>query len=75
MEIVNIHNAKTNLSSLIARVLKGEKIIIAKGGKPLVRLEKIKDSEGKRIPGKLKNKIRISPDFDNLPPDFDDYLK
>ena len=72
MEIVNIHKAKTYLSSLIARVLKGEKIIIAKGGKPVVTLEKIKGRNQERVPGKLRGRIRISADFDSLPPGFEE---
>jgi len=38
---VNIHEAKTNLSRLIERALKGEEVIIAKAGRPLVRLTRI----------------------------------
>lgn len=70
MEIINIHKAKNNLSALIERVLKGEKIIIARDGKPVVRLERIKEDQGKRIPGRLKGKIKIADDFDVLPDDF-----
>ena len=35
--IVNIHEAKTNFSKLIARLLDGEKIVIAKNGKPVLQ--------------------------------------
>lgn len=35
---VNIHEAKTHLSKLIKRVLEGEEVVIAKGGKPVARL-------------------------------------
>lgn len=37
--IVNVHEAKTNLSRLLARVEAGEEIVIARGGKPIARLE------------------------------------
>jgi len=37
-ETVNVHAAKTHLSSLLDRVAKGEEIIIAKAGKPVARL-------------------------------------
>jgi len=47
--------------------MKGEKILIAKGGKPLVKLVKIQNETGKRVPGKLRGKIWIAPDFDELP--------
>lgn len=39
MTIVNVHEAKTNLSRLLARVEAGEEIVIARGGKPIARLE------------------------------------
>jgi prevent-host-death family protein len=37
-EVVNVHAAKTHLSSLLERVARGEEIIIAKSGKPIARL-------------------------------------
>lgn len=39
MTTVNVHEAKTNLSRLLARVEAGEQIVIARGGKPIARLE------------------------------------
>lgn len=39
MTTVNVHEAKTNLSRLLARVEAGEEIVIARGGKPIARLE------------------------------------
>ncbi|MBS1486503.1 MAG: type II toxin-antitoxin system Phd/YefM family antitoxin [Bacteroidetes bacterium] len=74
METVNIHKAKTTLSSLIERTLKGEKIIIARNGKPLVTLSKIKKT-GKRVGGKYKGQIWIAPDFDKTPTEFNKYIK
>ncbi|MGP0060151.1 MAG: type II toxin-antitoxin system Phd/YefM family antitoxin [Beijerinckiaceae bacterium] len=38
MSITNIHDAKTNLSKLIEAALRGEEVVIAKAGKPVVRL-------------------------------------
>jgi prevent-host-death family protein len=70
MEIINVHKAKTNLSSLIDRALKGEKIIIARKGKPVVTLQKLEKSKKKRIGGQFKGKIKIAKDFDSLPEDF-----
>ena len=75
MEIVNIHKAKTNLSSLIERVINGEKIVIARNGKPLVSLSKVKKEKKDRVPGKFKGKIWMAPDFDELPPEFNEYIK
>ena len=67
MTTVNVHEAKTNLSKLLAQVEAGEEIIIARNGKPVARLVKVKP-QGKRQPGLLKGKYVI-PDsfFDPLP--------
>ncbi|NPV30025.1 MAG: type II toxin-antitoxin system Phd/YefM family antitoxin [Firmicutes bacterium] len=61
---VNIHEAKTHFSKLLARVKEGEEIIIAKAGKPVARLVPVKEQPAKRVPGSAKGKITIAPDFD-----------
>jgi antitoxin (DNA-binding transcriptional repressor) of toxin-antitoxin stability system len=70
MEVVNIHKAKTTLSSLIERTLKGEEIIIARNGVPVVSLQKIARKQRKRKGGQFKGKIWIAHDFDVLPPEL-----
>jgi prevent-host-death family protein len=71
---VNIHHAKTNLSSLIAEVEAGEEIIIARAGKPVAKLVPMKPkrkTRPDRRPGFLKTKIWIGPNFDDpLPEDI-----
>jgi antitoxin (DNA-binding transcriptional repressor) of toxin-antitoxin stability system len=57
MEMVNVHHAKSQLSALINKVLKGEKIIIARNNKPIVELVVLEKQT--RIPGQKKNTIRI----------------
>jgi prevent-host-death family protein len=57
MEMVNVHDAKSQLSALINKVLKGEKIIIARNNKPIVELVALEKQT--RIPGQSKNAIRI----------------
>ena len=69
METVNIHQAKTQLSKLIARVSAGEEIVIAKGGKPVARLAPLVQGSKPREPGALKGRIRIAGDFDAPLPD------
>ncbi len=63
-EIVNMHQAKTSLSRLVERALDGEDVVIARNGEPLVRLVPIAKQREPRIPGRMKGKIWISPDFD-----------
>lgn len=67
MKIVNMHEAKTNLSKLIERVQKGEEIIIGKSGHPVAKLTSFDLSHEPRKAGLLKGKIKISKDFDRLP--------
>lgn len=62
--LVNIHNAKTHFSKLVNQVLKGEEVIIAKGGKPLIRLVPYTKEVEVRRGGQLKGLIKISEDFD-----------
>ena len=73
MEIVNIHEAKTHLSRLIQRALAGEEIIIAKGGKPMVRLLVCAEAGPCRVLGRAKGLIEIGSDFDEPLGDFGDY--
>jgi prevent-host-death family protein len=63
---VNIHEAKTNLSKLIQRAENGEEIIIARAGKPAVRLVPVpaKVEERFRVPGRLKGKLGLPDDWE-----------
>ncbi len=70
MQMVNISEAKAQLSALIEKVLVGEEVIIGKAGKPLARIIPYRSERRKRRPGALKGKIKISEDFDVLPDDI-----
>lgn len=59
--MVNMHQAKTELSKLVARALAGEEVIVTRNGKPVVRLVPVVQE---RVPGFAKGKIRVGPDFD-----------
>ena len=67
MSIVNVHQAKTQLSRLLAQVEAGEEVVIARRGEPVARLVGCKP-RSKREPDVLKGKLVI-PDgfFDPLP--------
>jgi prevent-host-death family protein len=68
--VVNIHQAKTNLSKLLARVEAGEEIVIARSGRPVARLVPVEVSSRLRQAGLDKDRIRYSEDFhDPLPAD------
>lgn len=63
MKQVNIHEAKTQLSQLLAQVEAGEEVVIARAGKPVARLTLVKPKPKgaerwpNRKPGRLKGKI------------------
>lgn len=57
MTIVNIHQAKSQLSALIQKVLDGEQVIIAKNNNPLVSINLLAKPLAPRKPGLLKGKI------------------
>ena len=54
--LINVHEAKTHLSRILDRVHQGEEIILAKAGKPYVRLVPVRPVR-KRKPGLLKGKV------------------
>ena len=69
MDIINIHQAKTQLSRLVERASAGEEIVIARAGKPVARLMPLEQSGKPRTPGLLKGKMWIGKDFDAPLPD------
>lgn len=68
MRTVNIHEAKTHLSRLIERAVEGEPFIIAKAGKPLVKVVALSAEEAapKKRLGFLAGEIEVPDDFDRL---------
>ena len=72
---VNVHEAKTNLSKLIQKVVDGEEVVIAKGNQPIIKLVLIENLKPKRRLGTAKGKIKISDDFDAPLEDFKEYMQ
>jgi len=69
VETFNLYKAKTNLSQLVDRAVCGEEIIIAKAGRPMVRLVPLEGQSRPRELGLLKGRIRIGDDFDDPLPE------
>ncbi len=70
MATVTVHAAKTQLSKLIRQVEAGEEVVIARGGKPVVRLVALAAEKPRRQPGVLKGKIHVTDAFfEPLPED------
>ncbi|OIO53654.1 MAG: type II toxin-antitoxin system prevent-host-death family antitoxin [Alphaproteobacteria bacterium CG_4_10_14_0_2_um_filter_63_37] len=67
MSTVNMHEAKTHLSSLVEQALAGQEVVIAKAGKPLVRLVPVAQEGESRKPGRFKGQIKLADDFDATP--------
>ena len=71
MNAVNVHEAKTNLSKLLRRVVAGEEITITKRGVPIARLIPVSRKAARRELGFEKGRARIASDFDApLPPEI-----
>ena len=68
MQTVNIHEAKTQLSKLIEQAVNGESFIIAKAGKPMVKVIKIDAPEASSIKrlGFMAGQISTPKDFDEM---------
>jgi prevent-host-death family protein len=66
---VNVYEAKTKLSQLLDEAVGGEDIVIARAGRPLVRLVPVEQSRKPRKPGGWKGKVWTSDDFDDPLPD------
>ena len=73
MRAINIHEAKTHLSRLVEEAANGQSFIIAKAGKPMVKVVRIDppaDREMRRI-GFLRGQLKVPDDFDRM---FDDEI-
>lgn len=68
MDKINIHKAKTQLSRLVDEAANGKPFIIAKAGKPLVKVTALDAPSGKRVRrlGFLAGQLSVPEDFDSL---------
>jgi len=68
MQTINIHEAKTHLSRLVEQAARGESFIIAKAGKPLVKVVAINSPEASQVKriGFLEGEISVPDDFDRM---------
>ena len=68
MRTVNIHEAKTHLSRLVKAAAEGEPFVIARAGKPVVKVIAVNalDSGSGRRLGFLAGRIQVPDDFDRM---------
>jgi prevent-host-death family protein len=69
---VGIHEAKTHFSKLVARVERGEEIVVRRGGKPVAMIVPYV-APAPRVPGLLRGRLHVPDDFDAPLEDFDAY--
>ncbi len=70
MKTVNIHEAKTHLSRLIQEAVDGEEFVIAKAGRPMVKVTAIAESAPPvRRLGSMRGQIIVPADFDTMDQD------
>jgi prevent-host-death family protein len=70
MRQVNVHEAKTGLSKLLEDVEAGERVVIARAGKPVAVLIPFKAAVKRRKLGQFAGQVKIHDDFDELPDDI-----
>jgi prevent-host-death family protein len=69
MKSVNVHEAKTHFSKLLARVEKGQEVLISRAGKPVARLVPHEVSRPIPVFGSDRGKVVVPDDFDAPLPD------
>jgi prevent-host-death family protein len=70
---VNMHEAKTRLSELVAAAERGEEVLIARAGKPAARLVAVVNEHPPVRLGVLAGQIELAADFDEPLPEFEPY--
>lgn len=75
MSVVTIHQAKTQLSQLIALAERGEEVVIARGNNPVVRLVALTPVTPRPKFGGWEGRIKMADDFDAELEDFADYMQ
>ena len=69
--VVNVHEAKTTLSQLLARVEAGEVVTIARAGKPVARLVPIRKPKLRDLVGCMKGEFEFPEDFNDPDPEIE----
>ena len=65
--VINVYEAKTNLSKLLERVERGEEIVLGRAGRPVARLTAYRPRRTARVPGRLAGGIKMTADFSETP--------
>ena len=65
--VINVYEAKTNLSKLLNRVEQGEEIVLGRGGRPVARLVAYRPRRVPRVSGRLAGQLDMAADFADTP--------
>ena len=66
METINVHEAKTHLSRVIDQVVRGDTVVIAKAGKPLVKVTRVDAADAPKRLGFMAGQGTVPDDFDTM---------
>ena len=74
---ISIAEAKAKFSELITRAQSGEEIVLTRHGKAVATISRLPDPHKKpgSLIGAMKGQVEISDDFDELSPEWDEYMK
>jgi prevent-host-death family protein len=61
---VDIHEARANVAALLERVIRGEEVVIARDGSPVVRWTPVVPKPEGRTPGSARGEVVMAPDFE-----------
>ena len=68
---VGMHEAKTGFSRLVESARRGEEVIVERSGRPVAKIVRYDEPQGVlALEGVWKGKVRVAPDFDELPEDL-----
>lgn len=72
----SVAEAKAKFSELLSRAEAGERLTITRHGRPIVEIAATGEAKPKKkLRGAMKGEIWIAPDFDELGPEWDEYIK
>lgn len=72
---ITVAEMKANVSEILRRAASGEEIAVTKHGKPYVKITAEKPAKKKSLHGVWKGKFVVPDDFDELGPEWDEYIK
>ncbi len=70
----NIAQAKARFSELVSKALSGEEVVVSRDNTPLLKLVPLGAPSTPRKPGSARGQVTMTPDFDQTPTGFEDYV-